>query len=115
MHKQKMRVALGSSRRLRTRRPAHRPARRVPHRGETVIGLTRFLSEQGVGEVIQPQLTKTGRTHARMEGIDVIVYPFIDGKNGYEVELTARQWADFGAALKKIHSMQLPSELAHRL
>jgi spectinomycin phosphotransferase len=39
------------------------------------------------------------------------VYPFIKGHNGFEVALTERHWVDLGAALKRIHTVQLPPGL----
>jgi spectinomycin phosphotransferase len=41
----------------------------------------------------------------------MILYPFIEGQNGYEVALSDHQWLDFGAALKGIHTAQVPPAL----
>jgi spectinomycin phosphotransferase len=45
----------------------------------------------------------------------MILYPFIEGKDGYEVNLTEAQWVEFGAAVKRIHLTELPSELLHQV
>ena len=42
----------------------------------------------------------------------MILYPFIDGQNGYEVTLSDRQWLEFGAALKGVHTAHIPPALA---
>jgi spectinomycin phosphotransferase len=41
----------------------------------------------------------------------MLLYPFIVGQNGYEVALSDHQWLDFGAALKGIHTAQVPLAL----
>ena len=45
----------------------------------------------------------------------MILYPFVEGINAYQVDLSDRQWVDFGAALKKIHATALPPELVNRI
>jgi spectinomycin phosphotransferase len=45
----------------------------------------------------------------------LILYPFIEGQDGYQKALTGEQWLDFGTALKGIHSAQVPPELKQRL
>ena len=41
----------------------------------------------------------------------MILYPFVEGHNGYEVELSDRQWVELGRALKGIHTAAVPSTL----
>jgi len=43
----------------------------------------------------------------------VILYPFIEGQNGYEVNLSDAQRVEFGAALKKFHTANIPSEITN--
>jgi spectinomycin phosphotransferase len=38
----------------------------------------------------------------------LILYPFIESHNAYEVDLSDRQWYDFGRTLKSIHANQIP-------
>jgi spectinomycin phosphotransferase len=45
----------------------------------------------------------------------VILYPFIEGRNGYEVDLSDRHWIEFGAALKRIHTVVVPPALSNRI
>ncbi len=40
----------------------------------------------------------------------MILYPFVQGCNGYEVVLSPRQWSEFGSALKRVHTTRLPTE-----
>ena len=41
----------------------------------------------------------------------MILYPFIEGRNGFEMELTSDHKRAFGAALKRIHAAIIPPKL----
>jgi spectinomycin phosphotransferase len=45
----------------------------------------------------------------------LILYPFVEGHNGYEVGLSERHWVEFGRALKGIHTAVVPSALVRRI
>lgn len=82
---------------------------------EITVTLPEFLKEQGLRSIIAPLKTKTGRYWSDFDEYKLILYPFIDGKDAYEVELTNVQWREFGAALKSIHSTRLPPELERQV
>jgi spectinomycin phosphotransferase len=79
---------------------------------QVAVALPRFLSEQGVSQVIPPLATRTGQLWASLEDFKVVLYPFVEGRDGYEVDLSDRHWAELGAALKAIHTLELPPVLA---
>lgn len=78
---------------------------------EIGVQLPKFLHERGIADIIPPLATQTGRLSAMMDEYSVILYPFVDGHDGYEVRLTDQHWIDFGAALKRIHTVDVPSRL----
>ena len=82
---------------------------------ETSVALPKLLSEQGIAHIIPPLATNMGQLRAALDAFNLIVYPFIAGKNGLDVELTNDQWADFGAALKRIHTTILPPALTQTI
>lgn len=82
---------------------------------ETSVELPKFLSAQGIAEIIAPLETKTGQLRAALGEFKVILYPFVEGKNGYELPLSERQWFDFGAALRRIHTLGMPLMLSQNL
>jgi spectinomycin phosphotransferase len=79
------------------------------------VTLPKFLSDQGIGQIIAPIATKTGQLWASLDVFKLILFPFIEGRNGYEVELSDRHWADFGTALKNIHAAEVPPVLISRI
>lgn len=77
--------------------------------------LPRYLSDQGIAQIIPPLLSRNQQPWAQLESYVLILYPFVDGWDGYQVELTARHWVIFGSALRRIHDTQLPQQILSRL
>jgi spectinomycin phosphotransferase len=82
---------------------------------ETSVTLPKFLSDQGIGPIIAPLPTGTGKLWASLDVFKVILYPFVDGHDGYEINLSDRQWCDLGTALKSIHTMKVPPSLTGQI
>ncbi len=79
---------------------------------EMSVTLPKFLSEQGITPIIAPLATNTGQLWADLNVFKLILYPFVEGRNGYQVELSERHWVEFGAALKRIHTTAVPLALS---
>jgi spectinomycin phosphotransferase len=82
---------------------------------ETSVALPRFLSEQGIAQIIPPIATGTGQLWTTLGEFTLMLYPFVEGKSGYDVELSERQWSEFGAAIKRLHTTPVPPVLAHAI
>ena len=82
---------------------------------ETSVEMPRFLSQQGVAQVIPPLPTLEGGLWAGLEDYHVILYPFIEGVDGYTQELSEPQWAEFATALQRLHAARPPAELAAKI
>lgn len=82
---------------------------------EMSVKLPRYLSDHGVSHLIPVVEARTSELWVDLEPFTVTVYPFVTGKSGYEVPLTARNWHDFGVALKRLHTLDVPPELHNRL
>ncbi|HEU0293465.1 MAG TPA: phosphotransferase [Anaerolineales bacterium] len=78
---------------------------------EIIVTVPLFLKSQGIQEIIAPLETKSKQGWADFGEYKLILYPFIEGKNGFDMELTDHQRWILGAALKGIHSAQLLPEL----
>ncbi|MBN1580881.1 MAG: phosphotransferase [Anaerolineae bacterium] len=76
------------------------------------VTLPKLFYDQGVSQIIAPLATETGQLWADLDAFKLILYPFVDGRNGYEVGLSDRQWVEFGSALKRIHTAAVPASLA---
>ena len=81
---------------------------------EVAVRIPMFLRESGVEETIVPFAAKSKQLWADFGEYKIILYPFVEGKDGFEVELTDDQRRSLGVALKRIHTAQIPPEL-HQL
>jgi len=82
---------------------------------EISVTVPLFLKSQGINEIISPFETKSMQGWADFGEYKMILYPFIEGKNGFEMELTDEHKHRLGSALKAIHSAQVPPELKRRI
>src|SRR5258705_8022492 len=78
---------------------------------EIVVTVPLFLKSQGIQEIIDPFETRSKQGWAGFGEYKMILYPFIEGKNGFEMELSDSHKRTFGAALKRIHTVKIPPEL----
>jgi spectinomycin phosphotransferase len=78
---------------------------------EIVVTVPLFLKSQGIQEIIAPLETKSNQGWADFGEYKMILYPFIEGKNGFQMDLTDNHKRKFGAALKRIHAVKIPPEL----
>ncbi len=79
---------------------------------QVAVTLPSFLSAQGIREIIAPLPARTGRQRADLGAFKMILYPFVEGHNGYEIDLSDDHWVVLGAALRRIHATAVPSTLA---
>jgi len=79
---------------------------------KTSVTLPKFLSDQGISQIIACLATHTGQLWASLDSYRVLLYPFVEGHNGYERDLSDRHWIEFGRALKHIQSVKLPAALS---
>jgi spectinomycin phosphotransferase len=88
---------------------------RAGHFEDTSVVLPKFLSDQGIEPIIAPLTTTTGQLWASLDAFTAILYPFVEGQNGYEIYLSEHHWREFGMALRRIHTVVMPPALARRI
>ena len=74
---------------------------------EAAVAVPKYLSDHGLKQIIPSLTTQTGQLYAHMPPFKVILYPFVEGRDGYERPLSEPQWAEFGSALKQFHTAEL--------
>ena len=78
---------------------------------EIIVRVPLFLRSQGIREMIAPLETKSRQGWADFGEYRMIVYPYIEGKNSYDGNLPDHHKRELGAALKRIHTTKIPSDL----
>ncbi|MBK9925393.1 MAG: hypothetical protein IPP66_08880 [Anaerolineales bacterium] len=82
---------------------------------EISVTVPLFLKSQGIKEIIAPLKTKSNHGWVDFGEYKMILYPFIEGENGFETELSDGQKRTLGKALGAIHSAQLQPELKRQI
>jgi spectinomycin phosphotransferase len=75
---------------------------------EASVSVPKYLVDLGIKQVIPPLATKTGQLWTNLVSFKAILYPYVEGRNGVEAELSEDQWVQFGTAIKKLHSTDIP-------
>lgn len=78
---------------------------------EIAITIPTFLKSQGIEEIIAPLENKSHQSWANFGEYAMILYPFVEGKNGFAVALSDQQKQRLGRAFKAIHTVSIPPKL----
>ena len=82
---------------------------------EASVALPKILGDQGVAHVIVPIEAQDGGLWASLDPFRLILYPFVEGRDAYEVALSSGQWRDLGRAMRAIHAVTLPEGLSRSI
>jgi spectinomycin phosphotransferase len=77
--------------------------------------LPKLLSDRGVPGIIAPMENVRGQVWTRAERYHLVLYPFVEGHTGVDLELTDRNWTDLGRALRALHETALPAAIENSL
>jgi spectinomycin phosphotransferase len=78
---------------------------------EASVSVPKYLADLGIKQVIPTLTTKAGQLSTSLGDFKAILYPYVEGRNGVEAKLSDQQWAQFGAAIKKLHSTDIPASI----
>lgn len=82
---------------------------------EIAVTVPLFLKSLGIQEIIAPFETQSKQGWADFGEYKLILYPFIEGKDGFDMELSDHHRRALGAALKRFHSAEVPQEFKRRI
>lgn len=85
------------------------------YRQDISIKVAWLLHESGLENIILPIKTIDGEGAAQVGGDMLVVYPFIQGEDGFKRDLTKDQWIKLGKALKQIHGIEVPESLQNQI
>ncbi len=78
---------------------------------EASVSVPKYLADLGIKQIIPPLATKTGQLWISLTSFKAILYPYIEGRNGVDTKLSKDHWAQFGAAVKKLHELDIPASI----
>src|SRR5262249_24576214 len=70
---------------------------------EIAVTVPAFIRSHGISRVMAPLPTANGEPWIHDHGFDWMLYPFVDGKNGFESPLARPQWIALGEAMRQVH------------
>ncbi len=79
------------------------------------MDIIELLQHADLQQIICPIKTIHGKTSQSTGDFNLIVYPFIQGEDGFHRPLTDDQWKILGKALKKVHEVSVPFSIQNRL
>lgn len=85
------------------------------HQHDMGVVIAELLHDAGLQQIIPPIKTLLGQSTKRVEDFTLIVYPFIEGRDGFHCNLTDNQWVKLGKALRQVHEMEVPFSIQSQL
>ena len=82
---------------------------------DTGVAIVELLHKAGIQQIIPPIKTTHGQPTQLVEDFTLIVYPFVEGKDGFHCNLTESQWFKLGKALRQVHEIDLPPSLQNQV
>ncbi|MDQ5890952.1 MAG: spectinomycin phosphotransferase [Candidatus Dependentiae bacterium] len=73
------------------------------------------LHDAGIQQIISPVATNHGQLTHCVDAFTLIVYPFIEGQDGFSRDLTNDQWITLGNALRQVHEFHLPLVIKNQI
>lgn len=79
------------------------------HEHDASAAIVEMLHDAGIEGIIAPIKTIRGQSFQRIDDFTIIVYPFLDGQDGFSCRLTDEQWIKLGGTLRKVHALTVPT------
>lgn len=88
---------------------------KVGHRYDMSVAILALLQAAGIQQIILPIKSIDGKLIQQLNNFTLIVYPFVEGQNGFCYNLTDGQWVVLGKVLKQVHEFDVPPSIKDRI
>lgn len=78
------------------------------HHHDISANIIALLHDAGIQHLIPPIKTTLGQPIQHINDFTLIVYPFVEGQDGFSRHLTDDQWVTLGKVMKQIHEIDVP-------
>lgn len=79
------------------------------------IAILELLQKAGIEQLIPPIKTVEGKQTQQAGDFTFIVYPFVQGQDGFSRSLNDQQWISLGQVLRQVHEIEVPAALQTRI
>lgn len=77
--------------------------------------LSTLLYEAGIEQIIPPIKTIHGQLIQPIGDFTLLVYPFVEGQDGFSQDLTDEQWVILGRVLRQVHEFKTPPAVQEKI
>lgn len=88
---------------------------KLGHRHDIGVEIVELLQRARIPQIIPPIKTIHGKSTQPIDDFTLIVYPFVEGQDGFSRSLTDNQWIQLGKALKLVHEVEVPPSIQNRI
>lgn len=85
------------------------------HHNDISVVVVELLQMAGIQQIIPPVKTIHGQLTQHIEDFTLIVYPFVEGQNGFSRNLTDNQWLSLGKMLRQVHEIDVPPSIQNKI
>ena len=85
------------------------------HHHDISVVIVELLHDAGMQQIIPPIKTLLSQSTQRISDFTLIVYPFVNGQDGFSCNLTDNQWVQLGKALREVHQIAVPPSIQNQL
>jgi len=85
------------------------------HKHEISVEIVELLHRAGIPQMIPPVKTIHNKPTQLVDDCTLIVYPFVEGQDGFHRSLTDDQWTTLGKVLRQIHEVEVPLPLQNQI
>lgn len=85
------------------------------HHHDMGITIVQLLHNAGIQHVIPPVKTVQGHLSQNIDDFTLILYPFIEGQDGFSRALTEEHWLTLGKTLRQVHETNVPATTEQRI
>ena len=82
---------------------------------EVAATVPAYLHSRGIIRVMAPLPAATGQPWIHAHGFDWMLFPFFEGKTGFERPLSQANWIVLGETMRRVHTSNLPPDIARRV
>lgn len=98
-----------------TRGPSYFVKLKRGHHTDISVTILALLQASGIQQIIPPIKTVHGKLTQHIDDFTLIVYPFVEGQNGFCYNLTDDQWVTLGKVLSQVHEFNVPTSIKERI
>ncbi|MEI8125045.1 MAG: aminoglycoside phosphotransferase family protein [Parachlamydiaceae bacterium] len=88
---------------------------KLGHHHDMSVEIVELLRRAGISQIIPPIKTIHGKSTQPIDDFTLIVYPFVEGQDGFSCSLTDDQWIKLGKTLKLVHEVEVPSSIQNSI